>query len=139
MSSDESHDHSCPPETILFVEDDALVRMDMAEYLRECGYRVHGAANAAEALAALQAKFAIDLVFTDINLGQGTNGVELARWILENRPGVKIIVTTGEDSAHDLPTEVGALLPKPYTGRTLVARIKEALQTGPSDAQRPSV
>ena len=46
--ADESRDHSCPPETILFVEDDALVRMDMAEYLRECGYRVHGAANAAE-------------------------------------------------------------------------------------------
>jgi CheY-like chemotaxis protein len=57
-----------PPETILFVEDEALVRMDMAEFLRECGYRVHEAATAEEAIEALQAKFVIDLVFTDINL-----------------------------------------------------------------------
>ena len=138
MSSDESHDHSRPPETILFVEDDALVRMDMAEYLRECGYRVHGAANAAEATAALQAKFAIDLVFTDINLGQGMTGVELARWILENRPGVKVVVTTGEATAPELPAAVGALLTKPYTGRGLLARIKEALQNDPPEAQHPS-
>jgi CheY-like chemotaxis protein len=133
MTSDGSPDHPRPPETILFVEDDALVRMDMAEYLRECGYRVHGAADATEAMVALRAKFAIDLVFTDINLGQGMNGVELARWILENRPGVKVIVTTGEASIPDLPTAAGALLPKPYTGRDLVARIKEALQDAPPD------
>ena len=57
-----------PPETILFVEDEALVRMDMAEFLRECGYRVHEAASASEAIEALQTKFAVDLVFTDINL-----------------------------------------------------------------------
>jgi len=42
--------------------------MDMAEFLRERGYRVHEAANAEEAREALQSKFAIDLVFTDINL-----------------------------------------------------------------------
>jgi DNA-binding NtrC family response regulator len=110
----------------LFVEDETLVRIDMAEYLRECGYRVHGAVNATEGMAVLQAKFAIDLVFTDINLGQGMNGVELAHWILENRPGVKVLVTTGGDAAP-LPSAVGPLLPKPYTGRDLAARIAEAL------------
>jgi CheY-like chemotaxis protein len=62
MSTDGSPDHAGPPETILFVEDAAPVRMDMAEYLREAGYRVHGCANAVEAMAALEAKFAIDLV-----------------------------------------------------------------------------
>ena len=78
-----------PPETILFVEDEALVRMDMAEFLRECGYRVHEAATAEEA------KFLIDLVFTDINLSGGMNGLELAEWTLHHRPGVKVLVTTG--------------------------------------------
>jgi CheY-like chemotaxis protein len=91
-----------PAQTILFVEDEALIRMDMAEFLRECGYRVHEAANAAEALEALQAKFAIDLVFTDINLPGGMNGLELAEWILNNRPGVKTLITTGR------PIERGA-------------------------------
>jgi DNA-binding NtrC family response regulator len=135
MSSAGTHDQSCPPEAILFVEDDALVRMDMAEYLRECGYRVHGAANATEAMAALQAKFAIDLVFTDINLGEGMNGVELARWILEHRPGVKVIVTTGKAFVPELPAAAGTLLHKPYTGRDLLGRIKEALQDVAPDAQ----
>ncbi len=91
-----------PAQTILFVEDEALIRMDMAEFLRECGYRVHEAANAAEALEALQAKFAIDLVFTDINLPGGMNGLGLAEWILNNRPGVKTLITTGR------PIERGA-------------------------------
>src|ERR1700723_2785979 len=51
-----------------------LVRMDMAEFLRECGYRLYEAATAKEAIEALQAKFAVDLVFTDINLRDDMNG-----------------------------------------------------------------
>jgi CheY-like chemotaxis protein len=57
MSDDHPVEHSCPPQTILFVEDEALVRIEMEEFLRECGYRVHGVANAAEAIDALEAKF----------------------------------------------------------------------------------
>jgi CheY-like chemotaxis protein len=45
--------------------------MDMAEFLRGCGYVVHEAATAEEAIEALQAIFLIDLVFTDINLSEG--------------------------------------------------------------------
>ena len=127
MTDDSAAGIRAPPETILFVEDDALVRMDMAEFLRECGYRVHEAADANEAIAALQSKFAVDLVFTDINLGEGMNGLELAAWTLSNRPGVRVLVTTGA-SRVDLPAEVvGSLLAKPYTGRDLLDRVKQAL------------
>jgi CheY-like chemotaxis protein len=122
-----------PAETILFVEDEALVRMDMAEFLRECGYRVHEAANANEAIAALQAKFAVDLVFTDINLPDGVDGVALAAWTLRNRPGVKVLVTTGAGVRGDLPEEVGPLLAKPYTGRDLLDRVRHALARPPDD------
>lgn len=86
MPDDSSQIHA-PAETILVVEDEALVRMDMAEFLRECGYRVHEAANAKEAIEALQSKFAVDLVFTDINLGEGMNGLELAGWTLSHSSG----------------------------------------------------
>ena len=41
---------AAPPETILFVEDETLVRLDMAEFLRECGYRVYEAGTAKEAI-----------------------------------------------------------------------------------------
>ena len=49
MAPDPAPQHASPPETVLFVEDEALVRMDLAQYLRECGYQVHEAANASEA------------------------------------------------------------------------------------------
>ncbi len=123
-----------PAQTILFVEDEALIRMDMAEFLRECGYRVHEAANAAEALQALQAKFAIDLVFTDINLPGGLDGLELAEWILSNRPGVKTLITTGRPFDRGAPPAAGVFLAKPYTGRDLLDRVKRALAK-PADGE----
>jgi CheY-like chemotaxis protein len=126
-------ERSAPPETVLFVEDEALIRMDMAEFLRECGYRVHEAANASEAVQALESKFAVDLVFTDINLPQGMNGLELAEWIFANRPGVKVVITTGGATRTKIPENAGLLLAKPYTGRDLLSRVKQALEKRPDD------
>jgi CheY-like chemotaxis protein len=124
MSDNPVRQHPAPPETILFVEDEALVRMDMAEFLRECGYRVHEAANAGEAVQALQSKFAVDLVFTDINLPEGMGGLEL----VDNRPGVRVVVTAGGAPRTEIPRSVEPLLPKPYTGRDLLDRVKQALE-----------
>ena len=123
---------TAPPETILFVEDETLVRMDMAEFLRECGYRVYEASTAKEAMKYLQAKFVVDLVFTDINLSDDMNGLELGEWTLRERPGVKVLVTTGDASRTvDIPQAVGLVLAKPYTSRDLLDRVRQAL-TKPS-------
>ena len=136
MSDSGSQIHA-PAQTILFVEDEPLIRMDMAEFLRECGYRVHEAADGAEALQALQAKFAIDLVFTDINLPGGTNGLELAEWISSHRPGVKTLITTGRPLERGAPPIAGAFLAKPYTGRDLLDRVKQALARPPGSEAEP--
>jgi CheY-like chemotaxis protein len=102
--------------------------MDMAEFVRERGYGVHEAATANEAIEALQAESIVDLLFTDINLPEGMNGLELAQWTLRHRPGVKILATTGDASRMaDVPQAVESFLAKPYTGRDLVDRIKQAL------------
>jgi CheY-like chemotaxis protein len=123
---------SAPQQTILFVEDEALVRMDMAEFLRDCGYRVHEAATAEEAIDTLQGKLVVDLVFTDINLLERMNGLELADWTLKNRPGVKVLVTTGVASRTvDIPEALGLILAKPYTGHDLLDRVRQTL-TKPS-------
>jgi CheY-like chemotaxis protein len=119
---------AAPPKTVLFVEDEALVRMDMAEFLRECGYCVYEAATAKQAIHALQAKSLIDLVFTDINLSEGMNGLELAEWTLRNRPGVKVLVTTGDFSRMaEVPRTIVAFLGKPYTGSDLADRVEKTL------------
>jgi CheY-like chemotaxis protein len=137
MTNDAMPEHPAPPETILFVEDEALVRMDMAEFLRECGYRVHEAVNANEAVQALESKFAVDLVFTDINLPGGMDGLELAEWVFNNRPGVRVLVTSGGASRSDVPRTVEPVLVKPYTGRDLLDRIRQALEKR-SDDDRPA-
>ena len=116
------------PKTILFVEDEPLIRMDMAEVLRECGYCVLEAGTAKAAIEALQADFVVDLVFTDINLPEGMNGLELVEWTLRHRPSVKVLVTTGDASRMtDVPPPLEPLLAKPYTGRDLLDRVKQAL------------
>ena len=130
--------HAAPPETILFVEDELLVRMDMAEFLRQSNYRVSEAATSDEALDALKLKFAIDLVITDVKLPGEMDGVALAGWIRENRPGVQVIVQTG-DATIELPEalqEFAPILRKPYTGRDLVDRVRLALaKRQPPDAR----
>jgi CheY-like chemotaxis protein len=117
------HSH---PETLLFVEDEALIRIDMAEFLRESGYSVHEAANANEAIEALQSKFAIDLVFIDINL-PGMNGVELAEWTLSNSLGVKVLLTGRAPPATGIPQSLQPILAKPYTGHDLLDRVRRRL------------
>jgi CheY-like chemotaxis protein len=114
-------------QAILIVEDEALVRLDAAECLRQGGYHVQEAANANEAMESLQSRFNADLLFTDINLGKGIDGIELAMWALANLPHLKILVTTGDTLKNVLPEVLGEILPKPYALSDLLLRVKDAL------------
>jgi CheY-like chemotaxis protein len=130
-------DHQPPPETILFVEDELLIRMDMAEFLRQTGYRVSEAANAAEALDALNSKLAIDVVITDVKMPGKMDGFALAEWIRANRPGVEIILASADESSGQramTSPQLGPFLAKPYTGRSLLDLVKETLSKRRRDA-----
>ena len=116
-------------EAILIVEDEALVRLDAADFLRRGGYRVQEVANATDAMGSLQSKFIVDLLFTDINLGKGINGIELALWALASLPRIKILVTTGDTSKNVSPEVLGKILPKPYAHKDLLERVQHALAT----------
>ena len=116
-------------QAILIVEDEALVRLYAAEFLREGGYFVQEAASASDAMESLQSKFTADLLFTDINLGKGINGIELALWALANLPRIKIVMTTGDTLKSVLPAVLGKILPKPYANSDLLERVQHALAT----------
>jgi CheY-like chemotaxis protein len=116
-------------QVILIVEDEALVRLEAADFLRTGGYRVQEAANASDAVKSLQSKFTIDLLFTDINLGKGMNGIELALWALANLPRIKILVTTADTLKNVIPGVLGRILPKPYSSSDLLERVQHALAT----------
>jgi CheY-like chemotaxis protein len=115
-------------QTILVVEDEILVRLAIADYLRECGYKVHEAVNAQEALAMLQSpEVAIDIVFSDVQMPGDMDGFGLARWIRANKPGVQVILTSGIERSADIAAslcEAGPLLMKPYPPQDVVDRIR---------------
>jgi CheY-like chemotaxis protein len=120
-----------PDLTVLVVEDEVLVRLVIAEYLRECGYRVHEAANAREAVAILKSPdVAVDVVFSDVVMPGLMDGFGLARWVRANRPGVEIFLTSTIDRSAQVAgmlCEAGPLLDKPYEPQSVVDRIKQLI------------
>jgi CheY-like chemotaxis protein len=118
------------PQTVLVVEDEILVRMVIGDYLRECGYRVIEAGNAAEALTVLQSSETVDIVFSDVQMPGDMDGFGLARWVRQNRPGLKVLLTSGNaraaQTAGDL-CEEGPLEVKPYHPQTIHSRIQRLL------------
>lgn len=126
-------------ETILFVEDDIFIRMPIAQYLRDCGYKVIEAVNAEEAMAVLtQKQTIIDIVFSDIEMPGAVDGFGLAKWIREHRPGLDILlagtVPRSVDSAKEL-CEQGPV-PKPYDPQTVHNHIRRLLATRSAAGKR---
>ena len=116
--------------TVLVVEDEVLVRMPIAQYLRDCGYKVIEAVNADEAIAVLLHKeTVVDIVFSDIEMPGAVDGFGLAKWIREHRPGLDVLlagtVPRAVENAERL-CEQGSV-PKPYDAQTVHNHIKRLL------------
>jgi DNA-binding NtrC family response regulator len=119
-------------QTILVVEDEVLVRMPIAQYLRDCGYKVIEAANADEAMTVLSYnETVVDVVFTDIDMPGALDGFGLAKWVREHRRGVAVILAgtlpRSVEQAKELCEE--GPLPKPYEAQTVHNHIRRLLAT----------
>jgi DNA-binding NtrC family response regulator len=117
-------------ETVLLVEDEVLVRMPIAEYLRDCGYKVIEAVNADEAIAVLLHKdTVVDFVFSDIEMPGAVDGFGLAKWIREHRPGLDVLlagtVPRTVQNAQQLCEQ--SSVPKPYDAQIVHDHIKRLL------------
>ena len=117
-------------ETILLVEDEVLVRAPIAQYLRDCGYRVIEAVNAEEAMTVLlHEETVVDIVFSDIEMPGAVDGFGLAKWIREHRPGLDVLlagtINRTVENAKQLCAE-GAV-PKPYDAEIVHNHIKRLL------------
>ncbi|MBS0432978.1 MAG: PAS domain S-box protein [Proteobacteria bacterium] len=119
-------------ETILVVEDEADVRAIASRFLSAIGYRVIAAADAREALDLLVANPGVDLLFSDVVLGSGMDGVELARAARRIRPELAILLASGYQGPGDRrrnegSTEAFELLRKPYRREQLTGAIRRLL------------
>jgi CheY-like chemotaxis protein len=118
-------------ESILIVEDDALVREYVVTQISRLGYDTLAASNGAEALAIINGPERIDLLFTDVIMPGGMNGRQLAIEAQLLRPGLKILYTSGYTEnaiVHHGRLDAGVLLlPKPYVSSDLARMIRTAL------------
>ena len=89
-------------EVVLVVEDEEKVRIVSADALSELGYTVVQAADGRQALALLEARPRIDLLFTDVVM-PGMNGRQLAEEVATRWPAVKMLYTTGYTRNADRP------------------------------------
>jgi len=128
---------SADGQTILVVEDDDDVRANTTGILRELGYAVLEAPDAAAALHLLEAHPEIRLLFTDVGLPGGMNGRQLADAARQTRPELKVLFTTGyarNAIVHDGRLDPGVvLIPKPFTYAAVAAKLSDVLEerTGP--------
>ena len=91
--------------SILIVEDEPLVRLCATQALEDAGYQVIEAASADEAIAILENRRDIRVIFTDIHMPGSMDGLKLAHAVRHRWPPIKIIVTSGREmiAPQDLP------------------------------------
>jgi CheY-like chemotaxis protein len=118
-------------EAILVVEDEPEVRGIAVAFLRSLGYTPHAASDATQALVVLSAHPEIVLMFSDVVLGSGNTGYELAREAWRTRPDLRVLLTSGYESTFERSGSRGGdnleLLRKPYRREELAAAVRRTL------------
>jgi CheY-like chemotaxis protein len=111
---------------ILVVEDDFLLRIHATDIVRAAGFEPLEAATADEAIAILESRNDVAVVFTDIQMPGSMDGLRLARAVRGRWLPIKIVTTSGQRAVKqsDLP-EGGHFLPKPYSAIEISGLLRE--------------
>jgi signal transduction histidine kinase len=127
-------------ERVLVVEDDPAVLAMAVETLEGLGYQVTTASTAASALKRLKGRKAFDLLFSDVVMPGGVNGVELAHLARAERPELKVLLTSGYvgDEAASWGNAF-PLIDKPYLRPALAAKIRAVLEAEGPTSERPKL
>jgi CheY-like chemotaxis protein len=126
--------------TVLVVDDEVLLRMMIAEELRDQGYTAIEAANAHEALSLLESGTVVHVVFTDVQMPGSLDGIDLARIVGNECPEVAVVVTSGRLQRSELAAldRIAGFFPKPYSPRDVakhIASLFDARCPNPEAAQ----
>jgi DNA-binding response OmpR family regulator len=113
--------------SVLLVEEDVLVRHGLAEYLRECGFKVWEAVNPDEARQLLlKGSGGVEIAMVDA-ASTSDRGYTLANWIRSQYPEIQVIksgsLANAAEEAASL-CEQGPMLTKPYDHRLVVSHIR---------------
>jgi len=117
------HDHT---PVLLVVEDEVLIRLSIAEPLRDEGYTVLEASNASEAIDLVVTGHPLDLAITDVRMPGGVDGVALSHALKEIHPALPIILISG-DMSPDRDHPGDGFLRKPFQMPELTKLITELM------------
>ena len=117
--------------TVLVVDDEVLLRMNLSDFLQECGFKVLEASSAGEAVDMVESYIGqIDLVFSDVVMPGEMDGFGLAQWLRKNRPGLPVVLCSGDsrkaETAHHLCAGE-PFLTKPFDLHLALAKIRQLL------------
>lgn len=117
------------PLTALLAEDDPSLRPYVSVVLQHQGFIVLTACNGNEALTiSREYKGAIDLLVTDVHMGKGLTGVQLARQLLQERKDLAVLIISGTPEGEKLATDSGLpFLAKPFSLKAFTTRVQEVL------------
>ena len=114
-----------PSPAVLVVEDDWLLRLIAVEIVEDAGLVAIEAANADEAIAILECRADIALIFTDVDMPGSMDGLKLAHAVRRRWPPIKIIIVSGKThlSNADLPSDA-RFFSKPYSAPNMISELR---------------
>jgi|SRR5450631_1588769 CheY-like chemotaxis protein len=121
-------DHSVVPAVVLVVEDEMLLRMRAVDMVEDAGYTPLEAVDAGEAVAILESRSDIALMFTDIQMPGSMDGLKLAHAVRERWPPIKIILVSGQlkPATTDIPAN-SRFYGKPLEAKEMIAQLQSMI------------
>src|SRR5690242_6575391 len=116
---------------VLVVEDEMVLRMRAVDIVEDAGFTAVQAVNADEALAILESRADISLLFSDIQMPGGMDGLMLARAVHERCPAIKIILVSGQVNFSEKSRPADSrFFGKPLEMNQMIAELQEMIGTG---------
>ena len=123
---------------ILLAEDEADLRQLLAVVLERENFIVLSSRDAAEAVHLLQNHRGIDVLLTDVQLGPGMNGVELAQHVLQQNPTIRVLLISGFPDSEILAAQQGLpFLRKPFLPTALIEKVWNVLKIPAQSGIKP--
>jgi CheY-like chemotaxis protein len=121
-------DQSAVPSVVLVVEDEMLLRMRAVDMVEDAGYIPVEAVDADEAVAILESRSDIALMFTDIQMPGSMDGLKLAHTVRERWPPIKIMLVSGQlkPATNDIPAD-SRFYGKPLEALEMIAEMRSMI------------
>jgi len=120
--------HSAAPAVVLVVEDEMLLRMRAVDMVEDAGFTSVEALDADEAVAILESRSDIALLFTDIQMPGSMDGLKLAHAVHERWPPIQIILVSGQLKLAniDVPAD-SRFFGNPLVAKEMIAQLQSMI------------